>query len=747
MLMYIAHINEKDDNYQSVEEHSYNVAKLAEAFSIQPMGNVVFNAGLFHDVGKFQALFQRRISGEDVRVEHSGCGAQLCVKNYPNSLLGFVMAYCIAGHHSGLPNGGSKNDTADMATLYGRIEREYEDYSAWKGSLSAKPFSDSQFISFLTADCNNDKRKIIDKLAFWIRYCFSCLTDADTIDSAGFCGEDIVAPMKTDFKRCLMRLNEHFNSFEAHTVLQKKRSAIQAQVFDGVQQSGEIYTINMPTGSGKTLCSVKFALEKAIAAGKKRIIYVIPYNSIIDQTASVFEGIFGRDMELLRHQSTFSYSDDEQYSSEYSVKAKYNSENWQADFIITTAVQFFETICSHQKSRLRKLHNMADSIIVFDEVHQLPLKYLRPCLQAVTCVTKYLNAQAVFMTATMPDFRPLLEKYSFANTNVVDLVRDKKDFIYFRKCHYDFWAQQDREFIVQQALEAPSALIIVNKRQTARDIFSLCTGEKYHLSTYMTARDRERTISKIKMRLSSLAADYPDWKNVPPERRICVVSTSLIEAGVDLDFYTVYRELTGLDSILQAGGRCNREGHREYGDVHIFELPDSGNDDIKTNLTRSIIEKYEVLDSEEAIEEYYHRLFAINDQQIDKMGMSGEKGAAVNTSIPFQDIDMNMIDSPTISLVVMQDEACRKMIEGLRLSGRANVRSLQKYTCTIYCYELEQLSKQGVVDDCNGIIWLTDEKYYDEKIGIIFEGRDYIVGDEGDIMSIIVPSEGGGIIL
>ena len=129
------------------------------------------------------------------------------------------------------------------------------------------------------------------------------------------------------------------------------------------------------------------------------------------------------------------------------------------------------------------------------------------------------------------------------------------------------------------------------------------------------------------------------------------------------------------------------------------------------------------------------------------MGMSGEKGAAVNISIPFQDIDMNMIDSPTISLVVMQDEACRKMIEGLRFSGRANVRRLQQYTCTIYCYELEQLSKQGVVDDCNGIIWLTDEKYYDETIGVIFEGRDYIVGDEGDIMSITDPSEGGGIIL
>jgi len=303
--MYIAHINEKDYTCQSVEEHSCNVAEIGEAFSVSRLSNVVFNDGLFHDVGKFQDSFQRRILGEKIKVEHSGCGAQLCMNNYPRSLIGIMMAYCIAGHHGGLPNGGSISDTADMSTLYGRIKREYEDYSAWEGKLSAKPFNDKEFMTFLAADCGNDKRKIIDKLAFWIRYCFSCLTDADTIDSAGFCGEDIAVPMKSDFARCLTRLNEHFASFVLKTTLQKKRGAIQAQVFDGVHKSGNIYIINMPTGSGKTLCSVKFALEKAIAAGKKRIIYVIPYNSIIDQTAGVFERIFASDMELLRHQSTF----------------------------------------------------------------------------------------------------------------------------------------------------------------------------------------------------------------------------------------------------------------------------------------------------------------------------------------------------------------------------------------------------------------------------------------------------------
>lgn len=755
---YIAHINDKTGEKQSVSEHSRNVAEMSGKFAIDELADLAFNAGLFHDIGKYQADFQRRISGENVRVEHSGCGAQMCMSKYQN-ILGFILGYCIAGHHSGLPDGGSKSDDASMSTLYGRIKRKYEEgnsYSQWEteeelGKL-VKQLDYNAVQDFVMADCSNDAQKFHDKLAFWIRYCFSCLTDADTIDTAKFCGENKDVSMKTNFSNCLAQLDKYFLAFKLQTKLQKKRKTIQEQVFANVDKSANIYTINMPTGSGKTLCSVKFALEKAITEHKKRIIYVIPYNSIIDQTAKIFENIFGSDMELLRHQSTFSYSDEEYGDSEenvsYRLKAKYNTENWQADFIITTAVQFFETICSHKKSRLRKLHNMADSVIIFDEVHQLPIKYLRPCLQAVSCVTKYLNSLAVFMTATMPDFKSLIEKYAFDNVNVMDLVTDKTDFTHFYKCRYHYLNAKSNEFIVQQAQNAPSALIIVNARSTAREIFSLCTGEKYHLSTYMTARDREKTIAAIKAGLAKLSADYPDFKDVPPERRICVVSTSLIEAGVDLDFYTVYRELNGLDSILQAGGRCNREGYREYGDVYIFEQTGSNINDKKIEITRGIVENVENLNDSGVVADYYDRIFKIYEEEISKLGMSGEKGAAVNGSIPFRDIDMHIIDDLlTTSLVVIQDENCKQLIDKLQYTGIADMHKLQKYSCTIYNRELEELLKQGVAKEQNGIAWLVDNNYYDENIGVIFEGHDYIVHDADDVTKIDVSSTSGGIIL
>ena len=757
-MNYVAHINDETGEKQSVREHSCNVAEMSGKFAIDELADLTFNAGLFHDIGKYQADFQRRISGENVRVEHSGCGAQMCMNKYRN-ILGFILGYCIAGHHSGLPDGGSKSDDASMSTLYGRIKRKYEEgnsYSQWEteeelGKL-VKQLDYNTVQDFVMADCSNDVQKFHDKLAFWIRYCFSCLTDADTIDTAKFCGENKDVSMKTNFSNCLAQLDKYFLAFKPQTKLQKKRKTIQEQVFTNVDKSANIYTINMPTGSGKTLCSVKFALEKAIAEHKKRIIYVIPYNSIIDQTAKIFENIFGSDMELLRHQSTFSYDDEEYGDSEenvsYRLKAKYNTENWQADFIITTAVQFFETICSHKKSRLRKLHNMADSVIIFDEVHQLPIKYLRPCLQAVSCVTKYLNSLAVFMTATMPDFKSLIEKYAFDNVNVMDLVTDKTDFTYFYKCRYHYLNAKSTEFIVQQAQNAPSALIIVNARSTARKIFSLCTGEKYHLSTYMTARDREKTIAAIKAGLVKLSADYPDFKDVPPERRICVVSTSLIEAGVDLDFYTVYRELNGLESILQAGGRCNREGYREYGDVYIFEQTGSSINDIKIEITRGIVEKTENLNDSDVVADYYDRIFKIYEEEISKLGMSGEKGAAVNGSIPFRDIDMHIIDDLlTTSLVVIQDENCKQLIDKLQYTGIADMHKLQKYSCTIYNRELEELLKQGVAKEQNGIAWLVDNNYYDENIGVIFEGHDYIVHDADDVAKIDVSSTSGGIIL
>lgn len=198
-------------------------------------------------------------------------------------------------------------------------------------------------------------------------------------------------------------------------------------------KNAEIYLLNMPTGSGKTLASVKIALERAIASGKKRIIYIIPYNSIIDQTANVFDELFQGTAQILRHQSTFSYEDDENISEDYREAAKCAAENWNAPFIITTAVQFFESVYANRRGKLRKMHNMADSVLIFDEAHLMPQNYLQPCLQAVAYITRYLKSEAVFLTATMPDFVKLLQQYALPDSKVENLIQDTSLFIEFQE--------------------------------------------------------------------------------------------------------------------------------------------------------------------------------------------------------------------------------------------------------------------------------------------------------------------------
>jgi CRISPR-associated endonuclease/helicase Cas3 len=336
--------------------------------------------------------------------------------------------------------------------------------------------------------------------------------------------------LHSDFAECQAKLERQLGAFVAETPLQKARAGLQAQAFANIEQDGEIYLMNMPTGSGKTLAGMECALRRA-AKGKKRIIYVIPYHSIIDQTVDVFEKLFGESAQILRHQSSFSYEDMEDINEDYRRSAIYACENWDAQIIITTAVQFFESLYGNKRGRLRKVHNMADSVIVFDEAHLMPIEYLQPCLSGIAFITRFLHSEAIFLTATMPDFPDLIARYALEDSKIVDLVPDRSDFKYFKKARYCNLGGISAEALVGMAQQNASALIVVNSRKAASQIYELCPGECYHLSTYMTGVDRARTIGRIRERLALLQQDFPDME-VPPERRIIVVSTSLIEAGL-----------------------------------------------------------------------------------------------------------------------------------------------------------------------------------------------------------------------
>ena len=729
--MKIAHKKPDSDMVQTIVEHSHATAKLAEQFSVEPLKQINYCMGLLHDIGKYQRSFQDRINGaKNIKVEHSVCGAVEAKKLFGNNPAVLMMQYCIAGHHSGIPDGGVQSDTHNDSSLYGRLKRESlsEDYSDYKAEITIRQPDISGFVNYMQKcpQCRKDMECFIETFAFITRYCFSCLTDADSLDTAYFCSGRKDVELTSDFKTCLDKIDQKLAGFRPETVLQKSRSVLQQQVYDKVSSDSEIYLMNMPTGSGKTICSMKFALERAIKTGKKRIIYVIPYNSIIDQTVDEFEKTFGESAQILRHQSSFCI-DDTDKDEDYRQHLKNVTENWNAQIIVTTSVQFFESVYANKRNRLRKLHNMADSIIIFDEAHLMPVEYIKPCLRAVSYITRLLNSEAIFLTATMPDFNDLIKKYALNDSQITDLITDRSLFGNFKKGQFINLGEISEEELLSRASSKPSSLIVVNKRSTASKLYKMLPDnkyKKYHLSTYMTAYDRKRVIDSIKKELAQLYEDNPLLDNVPEDRHIVVISTSLIEAGVDLDFFTVYRELSGLDSILQAGGRCNREGKRQNSIISIFRF-NKLQEGIKENITRSLTESYTDISSPECIEEYYRRIYDLNDEKIREQTIA--KDVSKINSIPFAEYaeKFRLIKHSTVSVAVECNDESKELISQLRACSFTDHRKLRKYCFTVYKYELEKLTEQGAVKEYGGIWCLENKDYYDPDMGISFEARDY----------------------
>ena len=361
----------------------------------------------------------------------------------------------------------------------------------------------------------------------------------------------------------------------------------------------------------------------------------------------------------------------------------------------------------------------------------MPVEYLQPCLRAIAYITKYLNSEAVFLTATMPDFADLMKHYALPESSMLHLITDTTLFAEFRKCRYLYLGEVQEETLLHHAGEYPSSLLIVNRRATARKLYQMCSGRKYHLSTYMTSLDRKRVLQEIREELQYLEEEFPDGRDVPKDRRVTIISTSLIEAGVDMDVHTVFRELTGLDSILQAGGRCNREGKRKEAAVYIFELADGGkktSTDERGNMVKGMLDRYEDLSCQESIAEYYDRLFRMKSEEIQKNTITQE--CSHIQSVPFQSYaeKFEIIDSKILSLVVSQDEKSAELVEKLRYAGTGVERELQPYSCSLYRWELDELIRQHAASDFGtGIYCLTNPDYYDKDTGILFEATDYLV--------------------
>lgn len=738
-MEYYAHTRE-DGERQTVKAHLEGVSKLAEGFSVDFLKPLAKKAAFDHDLGKYALKYQWRLDDDNIKFSHAACGA-LEYKKFADkndcfaSLFAPLMEYCIAGHHTGLMDGGTDADNSDSPTLSGTLKRGNEytgdsDYSAYATEIEFATLTQEEITPPYNELCSaKDPTELIERYAFFTKFVFSCLTDADFLDTEIFCNKNVERGMSGDFEKALDKLNRELSDMPSDNPLRQARSRIQQQAFDNSVNKSHISILDMPTGSGKTLCSLKLALE----SGKKRIIYVIPYTSIIEQTANKFEKMFGDVLPVLQHHSNYSYDGNTEEEKKTVEKLKRTCENWDAPLIITTSVQFFQSIYHYKGSALRKLHNLRDSVIVFDEIHLIPTELLRPCLKAVGYITKYLNSEALFLSATMPDYSKLFDKF-LPDVNYNKLVTDRTNFKYFKKCEYKDMGKTTLETIAENASRCKNALIVVNAKKTAAELYNLVQGEKYHLSANMTPAHRSRVIEVVRNKLEN-------------GEHITVVSTSLVEAGVDLDFNTVFRQLSGLDSILQAGGRCNREGKDDKGYVYVFDIDETyrkGSDlAMRINKTKGLLEKYQDITSYDCIKEYYDGIFDFNQSRIAENSIAkyneqsnsfDRQGLMSPYSIPFRSYAMQFeyISADTISIVIddPNDQTCHELVETLRNGDMSVRRALQKYSVSVYMNVFKDLYSQGVLNDHGtGIFILENQSYYNNETGLNTQAamQDYFI--------------------
>lgn len=720
--MYYAHTAESGE-WQPIKDHLINTAEKARRFAIPPLKEVAYLAGLLHDIGKYSKEFQNRLlpGGESLKVDHSTYGAQLVYNdNKSAARFAFALAYVIAGHHSGLPDIGNKGENEDESALRARMKKTCPNAEAWRGEIAIDYAAAKDEFAALLSEENFGR----DEYEFAVRYLYSCLTDADSLDAEEFCKGRERISVSADWDRYYGILEKKIATLEKKTELQKMRSVLQQQAISNIDRDGGVYLLDMPTGSGKTLCSIALAMKRAAMKNKKRIIYVIPYTSIVEQTAALFKETFP-DLPVLEHHSEFDYDDvrtvfggwnallDE--NSDQSVRdiVKERTENWDAPLIVTTNVQFFESIYSNRKSKLRKIHNMADSVIVFDEIHTLPARYFVPCIKAIGQLTSHYSCDAIFLTATMPDFELLTERFTGKKLGALDLLPDKSGYKIFDKNTFEYIGEKDP---VSHMDGEKSTLVICNAKKSAEQMYRACSAPvKFCLSTYLTPHDRSRIIADIRDSLKN--GDKP-----------VVFSTSLIEAGVDLDFECVYRELTGIDGILQAAGRCNRNGRqsKEDGKVYIFVGAGHVGKEVKAKaeIALSEIKRFgaDSIASGECVREYFAEWYDFS-----RFNMKGAESLYDRTKreegkklyeIDFKRIaeDFKLIETAQMPVVIPNEEIS-DILAMDEISG-SSLKKLRRYSASVSTYEFKKLYEAGVLCEKDGIFILTDESLYDRDTGL-----------------------------
>lgn len=731
--MYIGHIKNTDNQYeiQDLQHHLLGTAELAGSFSSkfnnEEWGKLI---GLWHDLGKYSDEFQEYIKinsgfqeGNKLgKTDHTSAAAILAKELYPT--LWPPISYCIAGHHAGLHN--RLPDPGISGSLSDRLKKQ-----EFLDKIRSKfPFD---FLKKVDLNPPTGKQLDLKQIHLWIRMLFSCLVDADYLDTERFMNpESFERRGKYD---ALSVLNERFKIFMngiTKSAPNTKVNSIRNKILNDCIESGNLkpgfFSITVPTGGGKTLSSMAWALVHALKYNKSRIIFAIPYTSIITQTAQIYRSIFGDD-NVIEHHSNI----DDDLNSQ---KQKLATENWDAPIIVTTNVQLFESLFANKTSRCRKLHNIVNSIIILDEAQMLPPEFLNPILTTLKGLVDNYSVSILFSTATQPALTGRIGgngHFAFEGipvNSVREIVKDINQLAFNLKrvkvnIPDNISLTTDWQTIADELIQHRQVLCIVNTRKQCRELYDLMPEDTIHLSRLMCTAHIMDLINEIKSRLK---------ENLP----VRVVSTQLIEAGVDIDFPVVYRAVAGLDSIAQCAGRCNREGklnnENRLGQMKVF-IPSKGT---PIGLMRKGADTFkEILASKPNNEDdllnplTFLRYFQLLYSKIDNFDKANIKDClwkdAYYMKLQFATAAHNfvLIDDKGSKTIIVEYKEGADLIHLLKKKGPEPwlMRKLQCYSVSVNERDFKELKDSGLIVEIYGC-WIQDyHSLYNSHSGTQLNGK------------------------
>lgn len=715
---YISHIRKDAEGnleYQSNEEHSLGVAELARQFACEfDMGDFGYVMGMLHDKGKEKDEFQNYIRYENGLVEHRAytqdgkahayVGGLLAKKLYPN--FAALMTNPIMGHHRGL------YDYTDLETEEQRtVPKEVDVLHYPQLSLPAW---------FVPSVLQQKDFHHIERILY------SCLVDADFLDTERF-----VQPVKyklrgsrTNMPDLLSMLNKYLGRFgEPKTDVNRIRSEVQRLCREKANGQPGFYSLTVPTGGGKTLSSLVWAMNHAICYGKKRIIIAIPYTSIIVQTAAILRDIFGTE-NVLEHHSNVSV--DEEKDDDNSRQLLLATENWDYPIIVTTNVQLFESMMSSHSSDCRKLHNISNSVLILDEVQTLPTDFLQPIVDTLDTYQRLFGTSVLFTTAS----QPVLEgEHQGTNPSIklkglshIEEIIPKELVLHnrLRRVALDIdETPKTYDDITDMLMQHDRVLCIVNTRRDAKEIFDRLPAEgiRIHLSRMMCPAHLSEKIKEMKDALA-------DSSN----KVVRVVSTQLIEAGVDLDFPVVFRQEAGLDSILQAAGRCNREGKLPLCTTYVISLS------AEHSLPRGFITqcnnarlnmggKHDWF-SPDAMTNYFKQLYS-RIQSFDRKDMTHYLYNMRELMFETAAQEFRLIDDATKSVIINWEDSF-DLVEQLKREGPSYtlMKQLSQYSVNLRKHDLDRMLQNGIVEEIiEGVYVASERKQYDENVGLLTDNQ------------------------